>query len=112
MKYSIDTVVSTITICGYLPIRWVREAFVAPAHATLPRKRRRRAAELSIRGGRAYTGWVVSGLSLLGAIWLRRGCGIAERVPRPMHLVNPVEKQRNCERRLRSRRLITGERST
>jgi ABC-type glycerol-3-phosphate transport system substrate-binding protein len=44
--------------------------------------------------------------------WLRRGCGIAERVPRPMHLANPVEKQRNCERRLRSRRLITGERST
>jgi hypothetical protein len=47
-----------------------------------------------------------------GTIALRRGCGIAERVPRPMHLVNPVEKQRNCERRLRSRRLITGERST
>jgi hypothetical protein len=52
----------------------------------------------------------LSGNTLTGAIWLRRGCEIAERVPRPMHLVKPVEKQRNCERRLRSRCLKTSER--
>jgi hypothetical protein len=44
--------------------------------------------------GRAGTTTLFDGRSFspdMGAIWLRRGRGIVERVPRSTHLVNPVD---------------------